>query len=50
MTKGRKFSAGAPWETVVAASGAVRADRLVEVSGTMALDEQGHSAGIADGN
>ncbi|GAB4093419.1 RidA family protein [Flaviaesturariibacter terrae] len=42
------FSSGAPWERVVGYSRAVRVGNVVEVSGTVAADEQGVLIGEGD--
>ena len=48
MTTKKKYSSGAPWEEIVGYSRAVRAGNLIEVTGTIALDEEGNSIGIDD--
>ena len=48
MLQREKFSTGAPWEKVVGYSRAVRCGNLIEVSGTIAMDEDGNSTGIGD--
>lgn len=48
MPTREKFSTGAPWEKVVGYSRAVRCGNLIEVSGTIAMDEHGNSTGIGD--
>lgn len=48
MSSKKKFSSGAPWEDLVGYSRAVKVDKLVEVTGTIALDENGSSLGIND--
>ena len=48
MTTKKKYSSGAPWEDIVGYSRAVRAGNLIEVTGTIALDEEGNSIGIDD--
>ena len=40
------FPSGAKWEDIVGYSRAVRAGNLVEVSGTVAVDEKGNTVGI----
>jgi enamine deaminase RidA (YjgF/YER057c/UK114 family) len=40
------FPSGAKWEDIVGYSRAVRAGNLVEVSGTVAVDENGNTVGI----
>ncbi|RYY90192.1 MAG: RidA family protein [Chitinophagaceae bacterium] len=42
------FSSGAPWESVVGYSRAVRVGNLIEVSGTVAVDEHGVLIGEDD--
>ena len=39
------YSSGAPWESIVGYSRAVRVGNLVEVTGTVALDDQGQVVG-----
>lgn len=48
MTTKKKFSSGAPWEEIVGYSRAVRAGKLIEVTGTIALDGEGNSIGVGD--
>lgn len=48
MSPKKKFSSGAPWEDLVGYSRAVQVDKLIEVTGTIALDENGSSLGIND--
>ena len=48
MTTKKKYSSGAPWEDIVGYSRAVRAGNLIEVTGTIALDEEGNSIGLDD--
>lgn len=48
MSSKKKFSSGAPWEDLVGYSRAVKVDKLIEVTGTIALDENGSSLGIND--
>jgi enamine deaminase RidA (YjgF/YER057c/UK114 family) len=40
------FPSGAKWEDIVGYSRAVKAGNLVEVSGTVAVDEEGNTVGI----
>ena len=50
MTSSRKnFSSGAVWEDVVGYSRAVKINNTIEVSGTVAADEEGHVVGKNDG-
>ena len=50
MTSTRKnFSSGAVWEDVVGYSRAVKVNNTIEVSGTVAADEDGHVVGKKDG-
>jgi len=47
--KGKEtFASGAPWEEVIGYSRAVRVGNMIEVSGTIALDNQGNSLGVGD--
>jgi len=48
MSLKKKFSSGAPWEDLVGYSRAVKVDKLIEVTGTIALDENGNSLGVND--
>src|SRR4051812_26742700 len=50
MTSTRKnFSSGVVWEDVVGYSRAVKINNTIEVSGTVAADEEGHVVGKNDG-
>ncbi len=42
------ISSGAPWESIVGYSRAIRVGRQVFVSGTAAVDEQGHTVAPGD--
>ncbi len=48
MTQRLNISSGAPWESVVGYSRAVRIGNLVEVAGTAAVDERGNVVGAGD--
>lgn len=48
MAERRNFASGAPWESLVGYSRAVRVGGTVHVSGTTALDEQGRLVGEGD--
>lgn len=48
MPKREHFPSGAPWEKIVGYSRAVRCGNLIEISGTIAIDESGNSTGLGD--
>jgi len=48
MEKRTNYATGAPWEDVVGYSRAVRSGNVIEISGTIALDQDGNSIGIDD--
>lgn len=48
MTKRKNISTGAPWENIVGYSRAVQLGNLLEVSGTVAVDEKGVLVGRED--
>ena len=43
------YSSGAKWEAIVGYSRAVKAGNTIEVSGTVATDENGKTVGVGDG-
>lgn len=44
----KNYPSGAPWEDIVGYSRAVKAGNIIEISGTIALDEEGNSMGTDD--
>lgn len=42
------YASGAKWEDIVGYSRAVKVDNLIEVTGTVAVDEEGNTVGIDD--
>ena len=42
------YSSGAKWEDIVGYSRAVKVDNLIEVTGTVAVDEDGNTVGTED--
>lgn len=44
----QQFNSGAPWESIVGYSRAIRVDRHIEVSGTCAVDDEGKPFAIGD--
>ncbi len=48
MSERIKISSGAPWESIVGYSRAVRVGNQIEVAGTTAVDEAGNVVGVGD--
>lgn len=48
MTERLRISSGTPWEEQVGYSRALRVGNLIEVSGTVAVDETGEVVGVGD--
>jgi enamine deaminase RidA (YjgF/YER057c/UK114 family) len=48
MSKRTQYSTGATWEPIVGYARAVRAGNIIEVSGTCAVDANGHPVAIGD--
>jgi enamine deaminase RidA (YjgF/YER057c/UK114 family) len=48
MSKRENFPSGAPWEKIIGYSRAVRCGNLIEISGTISIDESGNSTGVGD--
>lgn len=42
------YSSGAKWEDIVGYSRAVKVDNVIEVTGTVAIDDEGNTVGIND--
>jgi enamine deaminase RidA (YjgF/YER057c/UK114 family) len=42
------FATGAPWEDIVGYSRAIKAGKIIELSGTIAQDESGNSIAVGD--